>query len=66
MKRPICSLGALILPAGARLLLVLALSLPSDGGGVPSVIRRRQLVRVDVDTDLDAEVAAITGAPVFA
>ena len=45
MKRPFCSLIALILPAGARLLLLLgAPSLPSGGSGVPSVIRRRRLV----------------------
>ena len=64
-KRPLCSLGALILPDGARLLLLWAPALPS-GGGVPSVLRRRRLVRVDVDADLDAEAAAFSGPPVSA
>ena len=49
-KRTFCSLGALLLPDGARLLLLWAPALPS-GGGVPSVLRRRRLVRVDVDAD---------------
>ena len=62
-KRPFCSLGALILPAGTRLLLLWAPALPS-GGGVPSVLRRRRLVRVDVDAEWDAEAAAVSGAPV--
>ena len=65
MKRPFCSLIALILPAGARLLLLLgAPSLPSGGGGVPSVIRRRRLVRAEVDGGWDARAAAASGAPV--
>ena len=39
MKRPFCSLIALILPAGALFLLLLgAPSLPSSGDGVPSVL----------------------------
>ena len=63
MKRPFCSLIALILPAGARLLLLLgAPSLPSSGGCVPSVVRRRRLVRVDVDGDWDARAAAASCA----
>ena len=49
-KRPFCSLCALILPVGARLLLLRERALPS-GGGVPSVLRRRRLVRVDVDAE---------------
>ena len=65
MKRPYCSLIALILPAGARLLLLLeAPSLPSGGVCVPSVLRRRRLVRVDVAGDWDALAAAASGAPV--
>ena len=62
-KRPFCSLGALILPFGARLLLLWAPALPS-GVGVPFVLRRRRLVRVDVDAEWDAEAAAVPGAPV--
>ena len=62
-KRPFCSLIALILPAGTRLLLLWAPALPS-GGGVPSVLRRRRLVRVDVVAKWDAEAAAVSGAPV--
>ena len=65
MKRPFCFLISLILPAGARLLLLLgAPSLPSGGGGVPSVLRRRRLIRVDVDGGWDARTAAASGAPV--
>ena len=64
-NRPFCSLGALILPDGARLMLLWSPALPS-GGGVPSVLRRRRLVRVDVDADWDAEAAAVSGAPVSA
>ena len=62
-KRPLCSLGALILPAGTRLLLLWAPALPS-GDGVPSVLRRRRLVRVDIDAEWDAEAVAVSGAPV--
>ena len=65
MKRPFCFLIALILPAGARLLLLLvAPSLPSGGGGVPFVIRRRRLDRVEVVGGWDATAAASSGAPV--
>ena len=50
IKRPFCSLIALILPAGAQLLLLLeSPSLPSGGNNVPSVIRRRRLFRVEID-----------------
>ena len=56
IKRPFCSIIALILPAGARLLLLLGA--PSLSSGVPSVLRRRRLVRVDVDGDWDARTAA--------
>ena len=66
IKRPFCSLIALILPAGARLLLLLgAPSLLSGSGCVPSVVRRRRLVRVDVDGDWDARAAAASGAPIL-
>ena len=65
IKRPFCSLIALILPAGDRLLLLLgAPSLPSGFGGVPSVIRRRRLDRAEVDGGCDARAAAAFGAPV--
>ena len=65
MKRPFCSLGAWIVPAGARrLLLDRVPSLPSCGAS--SVRRRRRLVRVDVDGDWDAGAAAASGAPVSA
>ena len=65
-KRPFCSFGALILPVSARLFLLLAPAPPSGGGGVPSVLPRRRLVWVDVDTEWDAEAAAVSGAPVSA
>ena len=65
MKRPFCSLIELILPAGTRFLLLLgAPSLPSGGGCVPSVVRRRRLVRVDIDGKWDARAAAASGEPV--
>ena len=64
-KRPFCSFGALILPVSARLFLLLAPAPPS-GGGVPSVLRRRRLVRVDVDAEFDAQSAAVLGAFVSA
>ena len=61
-KRPFCSLGALILPAGTCLLLLWAPALPS-GNGVHSVLRRRRLARVNVDAEWDAQVAAVFISP---
>ena len=54
IQRPFCSVGGMILPAGARRLLLNEPPSLRFIDGVSYICRRRRLVRVDVDGDWNA------------